>query len=68
MNGQVTDGTVTVIITSYAIEQLGDIVHIELPEEGDEFESKILWNNRIYKTYSDYTCQAGKVLEVNTDL
>ncbi len=30
------DGTVTVGITAHAAEQLGDIVFVELPEEGDE--------------------------------
>ena len=64
------DGTVTVGITSYAIEQLGDIVHIELPEEGDEFESGDSFGTiESTKTVSDlYMPVAGKVLEVNTDL
>ena len=31
------DNTYTVGLTDYAIEQLGDIVFLELPEVGDEF-------------------------------
>ena len=31
------DGTCTIGLTDYAVEQLGDIVFLELPEVGDEF-------------------------------
>ena len=33
------DGTITVGITDYAQDQLGDIVYIELPEVGSSFEA-----------------------------
>ena len=33
-----TNGEATVGISAYALEQLGDIVHIELPEAGESFE------------------------------
>ncbi|MGD9984727.1 MAG: glycine cleavage system protein H, partial [Porticoccaceae bacterium] len=32
------DGTVTVGITDYAQDSLGDIVYVELPELGDELD------------------------------
>lgn len=32
------DGTATVGITDFAQDQLGDIVYLEFPEEGDEFD------------------------------
>ena len=32
----VEGNTATVGITAYALEQLGDVVHIELPEAGEE--------------------------------
>lgn len=32
------DGTVTIGITEFAQEQLGDLVYIEMPEEGREIE------------------------------
>lgn len=34
------DGTVTVGITEFAQEQLGDVVFVELPEVGDEAEAE----------------------------
>ena len=64
------DGNVTVGITSYAIEQLGDIVHIELPEVDDEFQSGDSFGTiESTKTVSDlYMPVAGKVVEVNEAL
>lgn len=32
------DGTATVGITDFAQDQLGDIVYLEFPEEGDDFD------------------------------
>ena len=60
----------TVGITSYAIEQLGDIVHIELPEVDDEFQSGDSFGTiESTKTVSDlYMPVAGKVVEVNEAL
>jgi len=33
------DGSITVGITDFAQDQLGDIVFVELPDEGDKFEA-----------------------------
>ncbi len=35
---RIKGGAVTVGITAYAVDQLGDIVFVELPEEGTEFK------------------------------
>lgn len=32
------DGTYTIGLTDYAVEQLGDIVYLELPEAGSDFK------------------------------
>lgn len=57
-------------ITDYALEQLGDVVHIELPEEGEEFEAGSTFGTiESTKTVSDlYMPVNGKVLAVNNDL
>ena len=64
------EGTVTVGITAYAIEQLGDIVHIELPEMDEEFGAGDPFGTiESTKTVSDlYMPVAGKVVEVNDAL
>jgi glycine cleavage system H protein len=64
------DGNVTVGITSYAIEQLGDIVHIELPEVGEDFQAGDSFGTiESTKTVSDlYMPVAGKVIEINEAL
>ena len=57
-------------VTSYAVEQLGDIVHVELPKVGEEFGAGDPFGTiESTKTVSDlYIPVAGKVLEVNTDI
>lgn len=58
---------VTVGITAYAAEQLGDIVYIELPEVGDEVKKgdEIVVIESV-KAASDITCPLnGEVVEVN---
>lgn len=64
------DGVVTVGITAYATEQLGDIVFVELPEVGRTLESgKTFGVVEAVKTVSDlYSPLAGEVVEVNTAL
>ena len=65
-----TDGAVTVGITSFAVEQLGDIVHIELPEVGEEFTAGSSFGTiESTKTVSDlYMPVSGKVTEINEKL
>lgn len=54
-------------VTSYAIEQLGDIVHVELPSVGESFSSGASFGTiESTKTVSDlYMPVGGKVVAVN---
>ena len=63
-------GLVTVGITSYATDQLGDVVFVELPEAGRALESgKAFGVVEAVKTVSDLNAPvAGEVVEVNTSL
>lgn len=60
----------TVGLTDYAIEQLGDIVFLELPEVGDEFQKgETFANIESVKAASEiYMPVSGKIVEVNTAL
>jgi glycine cleavage system H protein len=64
---RLTGGIVTVGITSYATEQLGDIVYLELPEVGRKLEtSKPFGVVEAVKTVSDLFAPVdGEVTEVN---
>ncbi len=62
--------TVTIGLTDYAIEQLGDIVFVELPEVGSEFVK-----NEVFATIESvkaaeeiYMPIGGKVIEINEEL
>ena len=63
-------GTVTVGITSYATDQLGDVVFVELPAVGRKLEAmKPFGLVEAVKTVSDlYAPVSGQVVEVNTGL
>jgi glycine cleavage system H protein len=63
-------GLVTIGVTSYATEQLGDVVFVELPEVGRTLESmKPFGVVEAVKTVSDlFAPIAGEVVEVNTAL
>jgi glycine cleavage system H protein len=63
-------GTVTVGITSYATDQLGDVVFVELPPVGKTLEAgKPFGVIEAVKTVSDlYAPVSGVVLEVNATL
>ena len=63
-------GTVTVGITSYATEQLGDVVFVELPDVGRKLEPmKAFGVVEAVKTVSDlFAPIAGEVVEVNSAL
>jgi glycine cleavage system H protein len=64
------DGIATVGITSYATEQLGDVVFVELPEVGRRLEAmKPFGVVEAVKTVSDlYAPVGGEVIEVNAAL
>jgi glycine cleavage system H protein len=64
------DDTVTIGITDHAQEELGDIVYIELPEQGATFEAGDSFGTvESVKAVSDlYTPVGGEVVEVNEAL
>jgi len=61
------NGTYIVGLTDYAVEQLGDIVFLELPEAGSEFKKgETFATVESVKAASEiYMPVSGKVLEVN---
>lgn len=61
-------GQATIGVTSYAIEQLGDIVHIDLPQTGEVFtEGASFGTIESTKTVSDlYMPVGGKIVAINT--
>jgi glycine cleavage system H protein len=67
---QLDEGEGTIGITDYALEQLGDIVHLELPAVGDDFDAGATFGTiESTKTVSDlYMPISGKVRAVNKEL
>lgn len=61
------DDLFTIGLSSYAIEQLGDIVYMELPKTGDSFEKGAVFGIvESVKAASDmYMPIAGEIVEVN---
>ena len=61
------DNSVTVGLTDYAIEQLGDIVFVELPEVGSEFDkNEVFATIESVKAASEiYMPVGGKIVEIN---
>ncbi|MGX7109234.1 glycine cleavage system protein GcvH [Facklamia miroungae] len=57
-------------ITAFAAEQLGDIVHVELPEVDDEFdaEEEIVTVESVKSVSEVYAPFAGKVVAINEEL
>ena len=57
-------------VSSYAVEQLGDVVHVELPSIGTEFsEGEAIGTIESTKTVSDiYAPCKGKVVAINEKL
>ena len=66
----VENDTATVGITDYAQEELGDVVYVELPEEGASFEVEESFGSvESVKAVSEiYMPLSGKVKEINPDL
>jgi glycine cleavage system H protein len=62
--------TITIGISSFAVEQLGDITLIDLPTVGQEVKSgEVFGTIESVKSVSDlYAAVAGKVTAVNEDL
>lgn len=63
-------GTVTIGVTSYATEQLGDVVFVEMPEVGKQLEAgKAFGVIEAVKTVSDlFAPVSGEVVERNEAL
>ncbi len=59
----------TVGITAFALEQLGDVVHLELPKVGEKFKSSSTFGTiESTKTVSDlFMPVTGSVTAVNSD-
>jgi len=64
------DGTATIGITDFAQSELGDIVYVELPQEGDELtQMESFGTIEAVKTVSDlYAPVSGEILAVNQQL
>lgn len=64
------DDTYTIGLTDYAVEQLGDIVFLELPEVGVEFKKgeSFAAIESVKAASEIYMPISGKVIEVNEDL
>ena len=60
----------TIGLTDYAIEQLGDVVFVELPEIGSEFaKNEVFATIESVKAASEiYMPVGGKVVEINEEL
>ncbi len=67
---EMPDGRVKLGLTDYAQDQLGDIVYLNLPEVGDEFEAEdVIGDIESIKSVSDIISPVyGKVVEVNEEL
>ena len=63
------DNTFTIGLTDYAVEQLGDIVFLELPEVGTEYKKgETFATVESVKAASEiYMPISGKILEINED-
>ncbi|MFI3300031.1 MAG: glycine cleavage system protein GcvH [Candidatus Gastranaerophilales bacterium] len=64
------DKTYSIGITDYAIEQLGDIVYLELPEIGQDFAKGTSFSTvESVKAASEiYMPISGKIVAINNDL
>lgn len=67
---RVEDNLATVGITDYAQEELGDIVNIELPEEGDEISKDEAFGavESVKASSEIFSPLSGKIVEVNEPL
>jgi glycine cleavage system H protein len=67
---RVEGDTGTIGITDFAQEQLGDVVHVQLPRAGEKFEARDTFGEvESVKTFSElYTPASGEVVEVNEAL
>lgn len=64
------NGTYTIGLTDYAVEQLGDIVFLELPEVGNDYQKgeSFAAIESVKAASEIYMPISGKVIEVNEHL
>jgi len=67
---RVSGNVVRVGITSFAVEQLGDVTMVELPAVGDEIEAEQVFGTvESVKAVSDlFAPVSGKVVKINDEL
>ena len=67
---RIQGNTVTVGLTDHAQNELTDVVYVELPEVGDEFQAgdEIAVVESVKSTSDVFTPVGGKVIEVNSSL
>ncbi len=67
---QEADGTITVGITDHAQDLLGDIVFLELPEEGTNVDAdqEIAVVESVKAASDVYAPIAGEIIEINSEL
>lgn len=67
---RVEDDVATIGITDYAQEELGDIVNVELPDEGDTFAKDEAFGavESVKASSEIFSPVGGKVVEVNEPL
>ena len=67
---EIKDDIVTIGITDYAQGELGDVVYVELPAVGDQFEMQDAFGTiEAVKAVSDLYCPiSGEVTEINQSL
>ena len=67
---RVAGGGGTVGITDFAQEQLGDVVHVQLPRVGEKFEAHVTFGEvESVKTFSElFIPVSGEVAEINEAL
>lgn len=67
---RVSDKVATIGITRFAVEQLGDVTQVELPEEGDEItKEQVFGTVESVKAVSDlFAPVTGKVVKINSPL
>lgn len=67
---RVEGGLAVIGVTAYAAEELGDIVYVELPEDGEELEKDGAFGvvESVKATADLYSPLTGTVSEINTTL
>jgi glycine cleavage system H protein len=67
---RVRGNRITVGITAFAVEQLGDVTQVELPDEGDAVvQGEVFGSVESVKAVSDlYAPVSGKVVRINSPL